>query len=356
MLRSNPDKNALPVTTEPQDIVCDIPHDVLRPHRSTCVIDVVIFVRRADSSVTALSLAAPGNLPWVPRPGVTERRRLAGPESTPDDHCHTDVGPPHLTAEPPPTTGVSLSTPTADRYPAGLAVEDLTATRKFTAWFDERTAAMGDVAVGGDSLLPGWTRAHVLTHLARNADGLVNLLTWARTGVEHQMYASDADRDADIAEGANRIAALLHEDLSAANHRFFAAAEALPSTAWEATVAGRAGAEVPAHRIPLLRLSELAVHAVDLDCGLGFRDVVAQLGDRTADLVDRVVGPYRGRNDVPAVRLAVTLPGGQVRTWQLGEGDPTEVAGHAADALGWLTGRANGSALDGDAPALPAWL
>ena len=27
------------------------------------------------------------------------------------------------------------------------------------------------------SLLPGWSRGHVLTHLARNADAMVNLLT-----------------------------------------------------------------------------------------------------------------------------------------------------------------------------------
>ena len=42
----------------------------------------------------------------------------------------------------------------------------------------------------GPSLLPGWTRAHVLAHVAGNADALVNLLTWARTGEETPMYAS----------------------------------------------------------------------------------------------------------------------------------------------------------------------
>src|SRR5947209_4673969 len=42
---------------------------------------------------------------------------------------------------------------------------------------------LDDDAVGEPSLLPGWTRGHVLAHLARNADALVNLLTWARTGV-----------------------------------------------------------------------------------------------------------------------------------------------------------------------------
>ncbi len=40
------------------------------------------------------------------------------------------------------------------------------------------------------SLLPGWSRGHVLTHIARNADGLGNLLVWARTGVETPQYPS----------------------------------------------------------------------------------------------------------------------------------------------------------------------
>ena len=48
------------------------------------------------------------------------------------------------------------------------------------------------------SLLPGWSRAHVVAHVAGNAVALLNLLTWARTGVETPMYADDAARNADI--------------------------------------------------------------------------------------------------------------------------------------------------------------
>jgi maleylpyruvate isomerase len=234
-------------------------------------------------------------------------------------------------------------------------MDDLTATRDFTDWFDEKAAAVDDAAASGASRLPRWTRGHVLTHLARNADGLVNLLTWARTGVEHPMYASDADRDADIAEGGNRISRLLQEDLRASNQRFFAAAEALPSTAWETSVTARAGAELPVSRIPFVRLSELAIHLVDLDCGVGFSDVVDKLGERTERLVKHAVAPYRKREGIPAVRLAVTLPDERVTTWEFGTGDPVAVAGAAADAVGWLTGRADGAALDGPAPALPTW-
>ena len=43
--------------------------------------------------------------------------------------------------------------------------------------------------LAGPSLLPGWTRAHVLTHVARNADGFVNLVHAARTGEDREMYA-----------------------------------------------------------------------------------------------------------------------------------------------------------------------
>ncbi len=40
--------------------------------------------------------------------------------------------------------------------------------------------------------LPDWTRADVVAHMARNADALMNLLAWARTGDEKPMYPSAA--------------------------------------------------------------------------------------------------------------------------------------------------------------------
>src|SRR5215813_11810747 len=59
-------------------------------------------------------------------------------------------------------------------------------------------AKLTDEDVRAPSRLPGWTRGHVLAHLARNADSLVNLLTWARTGTETRMYGSPAERDGGI--------------------------------------------------------------------------------------------------------------------------------------------------------------
>jgi len=48
------------------------------------------------------------------------------------------------------------------------------------------------------SSLPGWTRGHVLVHVAQTADAMRNLLVWARTGVPVAAYASQAARDAAI--------------------------------------------------------------------------------------------------------------------------------------------------------------
>ena len=52
------------------------------------------------------------------------------------------------------------------------------------------------------SLLPGWTRAHVLAHLARNADAMRNLLAGVRSGQDRPAYASAEARQADIERGA----------------------------------------------------------------------------------------------------------------------------------------------------------
>jgi maleylpyruvate isomerase len=80
--------------------------------------------------------------------------------------------------------------------------EITTATRALLA----TAAKLDDDDVRAPSLLPGWTRGHVLTHVARNADGGTRLLTWARTGAESYEYPSLEARAAEIEDGAGRPA------------------------------------------------------------------------------------------------------------------------------------------------------
>src|SRR4029079_17152559 len=58
------------------------------------------------------------------------------------------------------------------------------------------------------SLCEGWTRGHVVSHLARNADGLARAAAGVLDGSRASMYDSQEARDADIDAGAGRA----HDD------------------------------------------------------------------------------------------------------------------------------------------------
>ncbi|MPZ85749.1 MAG: maleylpyruvate isomerase family mycothiol-dependent enzyme [Actinophytocola sp.] len=242
-----------------------------------------------------------------------------------------------------------------ERSAVAEAMRCLADVRAVTETLYEAVGELDDGRMHEPSRLPGWSRAHVITHLARNADGFVNLLTWARTGVEHAMYPSTADRDADIEEGAVRLAQVVHEDLRAASDRFAVASDRLSDSQWLATVAGRASMVFPAADIPTMRLFELWVHMIDLDVSVGFDDIPdAQF----EGLLGYAVSRLDGRPDGPSVHLTVAMPDGSQRAWDLvggSDGDVRQVSGSAAPVIAWLTGRGDGADLDGDVPALPAW-
>ena len=233
------------------------------------------------------------------------------------------------------------------------AADGLAAAEWATTRLIEAVAGMDDAAARGTSALPDWTRGHVVTHLARNADALVNLLTWARTGVEHPMYASGADRDQDIATGAPRSAWLLREDLVAACGRFAASATGLGEAAWQAEVTHRQNRTIRAHLVPWIRTLEVWVHLIDLDLGVGFDEIPEDTAER---LIDVLVSYHAGRPDTPALRLEADVADGRRAVWQLaGVGEPRLVSGPAAAVMAWMTGRGT-NGLEGDPPLLPAVL
>src|SRR5947209_20220908 len=88
--------------------------------------------------------------------------------------------------------------------------------------------AFDDPDVREPSLLPGWTRGHVLTHLARNADGGTRILTWARTGEEIPEYPSMQARAEQIEAGQGRPARDLVADVRDSAARFARAYRAMP--------------------------------------------------------------------------------------------------------------------------------
>lgn len=217
-----------------------------------------------------------------------------------------------------------------------------------------RTAdALDEAAVRAPSLLPDWSRGHVLTHLARNADAMVNLLTATRTGEHIPAYASEEAREADIVAGAGRTPGELLADLRAAAARLTDAIEAMPPEAWSATVAGRQGPQ-PAATLPWARLREVEVHHVDLDAGYTPADWPEAFAQH---LLHEVTTNLGRRSGVPAVVLCPS--GGHELPLGESEGAP-KVSGPAYALAAWLTGRSMGDGLTvgrGDTlPILPNWI
>jgi maleylpyruvate isomerase len=191
-------------------------------------------------------------------------------------------------------------------------------------------AGLPDAGFADPSELPGWSRAHLVAHLAANAAALRNLARWAATGKETPMYASPDERAQGIAEGATRPATAL---------RTWSAQEAaaldrdlrrLSPGHWQRTIRTAQGREVAATEIPWLRAREVMVHAVDLATGTTFADL-------PADFLAALEADIRGKrgDDVPAVEATL------------------------ADRVAWLAGRSTSgvtAADGGPAPVLPAWL
>jgi len=210
--------------------------------------------------------------------------------------------------------------------------------------------AMPDDALAAPSALPGWSRAHVVGHLTRNAEALTRLATWARTGVETPMYADPEQRAKDIESSAHASVETLRRELATTADDLDAALAALDESGWRAEVRSALGRTVPATEVPWMRVREVWLHAVDLDAGAS----VADLPDGVVDtLLDDATGVLSGREGCPAVLLA---PTDREQTWALGADGGVEVRGEAAQLLAWLIGRSDGSDLTGDPPTPPRWI
>ncbi|MDQ1039391.1 maleylpyruvate isomerase [Streptomyces sp. V3I8] len=224
-------------------------------------------------------------------------------------------------------------------------VRDLASVRDATERLLSAAARLDNAGVTEPSRLPGWSRGHVLAHLARNADALVNVLEG------RPMYVSAGARDADIERDAPRPLETHLADLRDSAARFQAAG-AGPAD-WSRTVELRNGVTDAASQVPFRRWGEVELHHVDLGVGYELEDLPDEFTQReTAFLADR----FAGHPEVPSTRLT-----DGTRAWSTGRGGSGEdaevtVTGPAPALLGWLAGRRDGAALlveGGPLPALP---
>ncbi|WP_186785491.1 maleylpyruvate isomerase family mycothiol-dependent enzyme [Streptomyces misionensis] len=214
-------------------------------------------------------------------------------------------------------------------------------------------AVLSDEEVRAPSLLPGWTNAHVLTHLARSADSRHRLLAAARSGLDLPQYADEAQRAREIEEGAGRPAAVLVDDMETALRGFLAAAGDHPADAWEVPVRWLGGGLRPVRGAVGSMLREVEVHHTDLATGHGPDRWPALLVAR--ELRTTV---QRLRDDPAAPPMTLVAVEDRVPR-VVGAGAGPRVTGPAAELLGWLTGRTDGGSLavepPGPLPTPPVW-
>jgi maleylpyruvate isomerase len=149
--------------------------------------------------------------------------------------------------------------------------------RELSDQIDQATQRLLDIArvitepdLRAPSLLPGWTRAHVLTHLARNADAMRNALAGVRTGQDRPAYASAEAREADIEQGAGRRASELAADLADSAMALRTVARQLPDEGWQVPVRMLdTGESFLAAELLTRRLVEVELHHCDLGAGYG---------------------------------------------------------------------------------------
>lgn len=194
-------------------------------------------------------------------------------------------------------------------------------TRLFLDAVDSLTEADYDAA----TLLPGWTRRHLIAHVAANGIALGNLVHWAASGEPTPMYTSPQERAAGIERGVSMPAAELAGWTHHSANALAKAIGSLTQRQWRTEVVTAQRRKVPATEIPWMRSRELLVHTVDLDHGVGFLDLPSNFLEALVEdiCVKRGIDPS-------------ALPGGPL-----------------ADVTAWLAGRPHG--LD-DTPEIGPWL
>ena len=210
-------------------------------------------------------------------------------------------------------------------------------------------ASMPDASFGQPTVLPDWSRAHVVAHLALNAEGMTGALSGLARGEPVPIYVSTERRDADIGELAALDPSTIRDRLQAGVVAFADAVRRVPGAGWSATVDRLPGGPTLAAPETLaMRHREVEIHHADLGAGYGHADwpepFVRELLD--AVTVDQATaGPFT----VTASDLG--------SSWPVGAGNGPEVTGPGGAIGWWLVGRGTDgvTSVSGRLPELLPW-
>jgi maleylpyruvate isomerase len=229
--------------------------------------------------------------------------------------------------------------------------ETLLATTRYL----QALTVLDEQSVHRASVLPGWSRAHVVAHLSRNADAFTGVLEAVASGRPAAMYPSGEARDRDIDETVER------HDLAGLVEDAIASVARLTEAFWSCD----ADPDTPYTRVPgdpavfalrtlgPRRRAEVEIHHADLDL-----DYVPSEWptDFSSGLVKQRQDELAAHPaDCPSMVLSSTDVEGR---WTFGEAEGPEIRGTVGDLAWWLVGRGGGRGLTcmtGELPVLGRW-
>ncbi|MDH6236188.1 maleylpyruvate isomerase family mycothiol-dependent enzyme [Cryobacterium sp. CG_9.6] len=211
----------------------------------------------------------------------------------------------------------------------------LTIVREGTALFEAQLNELSDAQLDEPSLLPDWSRRHVVAHVGYNALAIARLVSWAETGVETPMFESREARNAEIATGAALPAAGLRKLSMHAGMLLDSAWQHLPEEKWAAEVQTAQGRMVEASFTIWMRTREVWIHAVDLNVTAGFANIPAPVLQR---ILGDILESWATRGELEGVRLEVSGVDGLV-FGDRDARDPLVVSGDLAALTHWASGR-----------------
>jgi maleylpyruvate isomerase len=218
-------------------------------------------------------------------------------------------------------------------------------------------AKLTDADVRGPSALPGWTRGHVLAHVAGISNAMARQLEYAARGETVELYDGGYDgRTKAIEMSAGHALEQHRADLDSALDRALRAFDAQDADAsgaggWHAPISYRGGVVLDGG-FALWR--ELVIHASDLNAGRG-----PETWSRP--FCEHLFGFLAAR--VPADQKLVLQPLGLPPVTVGTGGRSTVISGMVTDIAAWLAGRepslgslrASAAADSVDLPELLPW-
>ncbi len=233
--------------------------------------------------------------------------------------------------------------------------EALLTVRRGTEFFGRKLDELSDDALQAPSLLPDWTRAHVIAHVGYNARAIARLMKWANTGIETPLYSSWDARNAEIEHGATLAPKDLRDLYTDSATQLDAAWRDTPPHVWEHRVKTAQGRTVPASETVWMRTRETWIHAVDLDNGAAFDQFPANVLER---LLQEITGAWQSRGDGKDLLLKASDASTVLEFGDLDSDNPEVISGTLADVTAFATGRSTNGITSSKqlSPTAPRWL